>query len=149
MQFIFSPILGRLSDKYGRKPILLLCLLGSVISYFIYGTAFFITSNSHLILWLIFFSRLFAGVMGANIPIAYAYIADKTTSAQRTEAMGKIGAAFGLGFILGPAIASFLTPLGQSAPGFCAMFICISRIFHKLSQFRTMLNFYQCKNIFA
>ncbi|MCD6047046.1 MAG: multidrug resistance protein [Gammaproteobacteria bacterium] len=125
MQFIFSPLLGRLSDKYGRKPILLFCLSGSAISYLIYGSAFFITQNSHLILWLIFSSRLFAGVMGASIPVAYAYIADKTSSDQRTEAMGKIGAAFGLGFIFGPAIASFLTPLGPSAPGFCAMLICL------------------------
>src|ERR1700674_563421 len=70
MQFIFSPILGRLSDKYGRKSILICCLLGSVISYLLYGVAFFITKNTHIILLLIFISRCFAGTMGASIPVA-------------------------------------------------------------------------------
>ena len=74
MQFIFSPILGRLSDKYGRRPLLLVGLTGSILSYGLYALAFFITKNTTTLLSLIFISRLLAGVMGANIPITMAYI---------------------------------------------------------------------------
>lgn len=123
MQFIFSPILGRLSDRYGRKNILALCLLGSIISYALYALAFVITKQPHTTLLLIFISRLLAGVMGANIPLAYSYIADNTPVEGRAGAMGKIGAAFGLGFIFGPAISGILTPYGLAAPGLVAMII--------------------------
>ncbi|MCH9644188.1 MAG: MFS transporter [Gammaproteobacteria bacterium] len=129
MQFIFSPILGRLSDKYGRKKILNLCLLGSVLSYGLYAIAFFVTKQSDITLLLIFVSRLIAGIMGANIPLAYSYIADTTKPEDRTGAMGKIGAAFGMGFIFGPAIAGLLAPLGLAAPGIAAMSICLVALF--------------------
>ncbi len=112
MQFVFGPIWGRLSDKIGRRPILLLGLLGSAASYLIFGLA---TS----VLWL-FASRAMAGIAGANISVAQAYIADTTDMENRTRGMGLVGAAFGLGFIAGPAIGGSLVRFGYAAPGFFA-----------------------------
>ncbi len=100
MQFLFAPLWGSLSDRYGRRPILLLTLLGSVIAYIGLGFA-----NS---LWILFIARSLAGIMSGNIATAQAYIADITTPANRSRGMGIIGAAFGLGFILGPAIGGLL-----------------------------------------
>ncbi len=100
MQFFFAPIWGSLSDRYGRRPILLLSLAGSVIAYIGLGVA-----NS---LWILFVARGLAGVMAGNIAAAQAYIADITTPANRARGMGMLGAAFGLGFILGPAIGGIL-----------------------------------------
>jgi len=94
MQFLFAPLWGSFSDRYGRRPILLLTLLGSVIAYIGLGFA-----NS---LWILFIARSLAGIMSGNIATAQAYIADITTPANRSRGMGIIGAAFGLGFILGP-----------------------------------------------
>ncbi|MFN6560764.1 MAG: MFS transporter [Nostoc sp. ChiSLP01] len=101
MQFLFAPLWGGFSDRYGRRPILLLTLSGSVIAYIGLGIA-----NS---LWMLFIARGFAGMMAGNIATAQAYIADITTPANRARGMGAIGAAFGLGFILGPAIGGILT----------------------------------------
>lgn len=100
MQFLFAPLWGKFSDRYGRRPILLLTLLGSVIAYAGLGFA-----NS---LWILFIARSLAGIMAGNISTAQAYIADITTPANRARGMGIIGAAFGLGFILGPAIGGLL-----------------------------------------
>ncbi|MBD2439221.1 MFS transporter [Nostoc sp. FACHB-110] len=100
MQFLFAPLWGSLSDRYGRRPILLLTLFGSVIAYTGLG---FATS-----LGILFIARGFAGMMAGNIATAQAYIADITTPANRSRGMGIIGAAFGLGFILGPAIGGIL-----------------------------------------
>ncbi|MEH2046096.1 MFS transporter [Nostoc sp.] len=100
MQFLFAPLWGRFSDRYGRRPILLLTLFGSVIAYAGLGFA-----NS---LWILFIARSLAGIMSGNIATAQAYIADITTPANRARGMGVIGAAFGLGFILGPAIGGLL-----------------------------------------
>jgi MFS transporter, DHA1 family, tetracycline resistance protein len=100
MQFLFAPLWGRFSDRYGRRPILLLTLLGSVIAYTGLGFA-----NS---LWILFLARSLAGIMAGNISTAQAYIADITTPINRARGMGIIGAAFGLGFILGPAIGGLL-----------------------------------------
>jgi MFS transporter, DHA1 family, tetracycline resistance protein len=100
MQFLFAPLWGRFSDRYGRRPILLLTLLGSVIAYTGLGFA-----NS---LWVLFIARGLAGIMAGNIATAQAYIADITTPTNRASGMGMIGAAFGLGFILGPAIGGLL-----------------------------------------
>ncbi|MEH1797044.1 MFS transporter [Nostoc sp.] len=100
MQFLFAPLWGRFSDRYGRRPILLLTLFGSVIAYAGLGFA-----NS---LWMLFLARSLAGIMAGNISTAQAYIADITTPLNRARGMGIIGAAFGLGFILGPAIGGLL-----------------------------------------
>ncbi|RPI29160.1 MAG: MFS transporter, partial [Chloroflexota bacterium] len=97
MQFIGAPILGRLSDRYGRKPVLLLSQAGTLVGFLLLGF-----SNA---LWLLFLSRLIDGISGGNISTAQAAIADSTTEKTRTQGLGLIGAAFGLGFIIGPVIA--------------------------------------------
>ncbi len=97
-QLIFSPIWGSLSDKIGRRPIMLLSTFGAVIAYIIFGLAGSLT--------VLFFSRIVAGIMGGNISTAQAYIADVTSPEDRAKGMGMIGAAFGIGFVLGPAMAS-------------------------------------------
>ncbi len=112
MQFVFSPVWGALSDRLGRRPLLILGLFGSAISYIVFGLA-----DTVIVLLL---SRVIAGIMGANIPVAQAYIADTTTVEQRARGMGLIGAAFGLGFIFGPAIGGFLSRWGYGVPGFAA-----------------------------
>lgn len=112
MQFLFGPIWGRLSDRIGRRPILLLGLVGSGLSYLLFGLATNLT-------WL-FASRIMQGIAGANIPVAQAYIADSTDLENRTRGMGLVGAAFGLGFIAGPAIGGVLVNFGYAAPGFFA-----------------------------
>ncbi len=112
MQFAFAPVWGRLSDRIGRRPVILLGLFGSFVSYLVFGLA-----NSLVVL---FASRIFAGIAGANIPTAQAVIADSTTIDNRAKGMGMIGAAFGLGFIFGPAIGGFLSRWGFSTPAFFA-----------------------------
>ena len=112
MQFLFSPIWGSLSDRYGRRPLLLVGLFGSAVSYVVFGLA--------RSLEVLLVSRVIAGVMGSTIPVAQAYIADSTTAERRARGMGLIGAAFGLGFIFGPAIGGGLSPWGYSVPGFVA-----------------------------
>ena len=99
-QLISAPILGRLSDRYGRRPILLFSLLGSIITYVWLGFA--------ETLMMLFIARAFNGLMAGNIATAFAYIADITTPENRAKGMGVIGAAFGLGFIMGPAIGGIL-----------------------------------------
>ena len=100
MQFLFAPFWGSLSDRVGRRPILLLSIGGSCLSYLWCGLA---TS-----LWMLFASRLLAGFMGGTIVTAQAYVSDITTPENRTKGMGMIGASLGLGFTLGPAIGGFL-----------------------------------------
>lgn len=100
MQLIFSPIWGSWSDRIGRRPIMLLSTFGAVIAYIIFGLA-----ES---LGVLFFSRVIAGMMGGNISTAQAYIADVTDSENRARGMGLIGAAFGIGFVVGPASATAL-----------------------------------------
>src|ERR1700752_2877936 len=94
MQLIFSPVLGRLSDKYGRRPVLLFSLLGTSLGFFVMGFA--------TALWMLFLGRIIDGISGGNISTAQAYIADVTTPENRAKGMGLIGAAFGLGFVFGP-----------------------------------------------
>ena len=108
MQFIFAPILGSLSDKYGRRPILFFSILGSAIGYLFIGFAW--------ALWMVFLGRIIAGVTGGNISTAQAYIADVTTRKNRAKGMGLFGAAFGLGFIFGPAIGGILSRYGIHVP---------------------------------
>lgn len=112
MQFVFTPFWGRLSDKLGRRPILLISLVASSIGYLIWGL-----SNS---LELLFLSRLVAGFGNANIAVAQAYITDITTQENRAKGMGLVGAAFGLGFVIGPAIGGLCVGLGLQTVGLIA-----------------------------
>ncbi|KKX47169.1 hypothetical protein L950_0227970 [Sphingobacterium sp. IITKGP-BTPF85] len=99
-QFIFAPIVGNLSDQYGRRPILLISLFGFAVDYMLLA---FAPSMG----WL-FFGRIIAGLTGASISTASAYIADISTDEDRTKNFGLIGAAFGLGFIIGPVTGGLL-----------------------------------------
>ncbi len=117
MQFLFSPIWGRWSDKIGRKPIILLGLMGSCLSYLAMALATSLT--------LLFVARIIGGIAGANIPTAQAYIADVTTPENRAKGMGMVGAAFGLGFIFGPAIGGLLSRIGPEAPMWFASVLCL------------------------
>jgi DHA1 family tetracycline resistance protein-like MFS transporter len=108
MQLVFSPVLGRLSDKYGRRPILLISLLGTCLGFLILGFA--------TTLWMLFIGRIIDGISGGNISTAQAYIADVTTKENRAKGMGLIGAAFGLGFVFGPAIGGILSRWGINVP---------------------------------
>ncbi len=110
MQFVFSPILGGLSDRYGRRPVLLFSLFGFGIDYLFQGFA-------PTIEWL-FVGRLLAGVTGASFTTANAYIADISTPEKRAQNFGLVGAAFGVGFILGPVIGGFLGQYGPRVPFF-------------------------------
>ena len=108
MQLVFSPVLGRLSDKHGRRPILLISLLGTCLGFLILGFA--------TTLWMLFIGRIIDGISGGNISTAQAYIADVTTKENRAKGMGLIGAAFGLGFVFGPAIGGILSRWGINVP---------------------------------
>ena len=116
-QFAFAPIIGNLSDKYGRRPVLLASLLGFGIDYIILALA---PSYS----WL-FAGRIIAGVTGASFTTAAAYIADISTDENRTKNFGLIGAAFGLGFIIGPALGGLLAGWGIRAPFYAAAGLCL------------------------
>ncbi|MBF0195045.1 MAG: MFS transporter [Magnetococcales bacterium] len=104
MQFVFAPLWGRFSDRIGRRPVLIIGLFGSCISYLVYGLAGSLT--------VLFIGRAVAGIMGANISVAQAAMADLTSHKDRAKAMGMIGAAFGLGFVIGPAMGAFLSEYG-------------------------------------
>lgn len=111
-QIISAPILGELSDKFGRRPILVISILGTAISFGLLGIA-----NS---IPLLFLSRIIDGATGGNISTAQAYIADITTKENRTQGMGIMMAAFSLGFILGPALGGLLSVYGYAVPAFVA-----------------------------
>jgi MFS family permease len=100
MQFLFAPLWGRLSDRIGRRPVLIIGLAGSVVFYALFGLA----STWRSLIWL-FIARIGAGIAGATIPVAQAYIADTTSLQTRAKGMALIGAAFGLGFTFGPLLA--------------------------------------------
>src|SRR3954470_8136890 len=112
MQFMFSPVWGNLSDRYGRRPILFWTIIGSSAGYWILGFA--------NILWMLYAGRVLAGIMGGNLSTAQAYIADVTSRENRAKGMGLFGMAFGLGFILGPALAGVLSRFGHHVPFFFA-----------------------------
>ena len=112
MQFVFSPILGRLSDKYGRRPVLFISMLGSAVGYIVLGLA-----NT---LVIVFVGRIISGITGGNISAAQAYIADVTTRENRAKGMALFGAAFGLGFVAGPAIGGITSKYGVHIPFFIA-----------------------------
>ncbi len=112
MQFVFSPILGNLSDRFGRRPILLLSLLGLTFDYLMMSIAPFV--------WYLFIGRIIAGIAGAALATATAYMADITPPHKRTHRFGLIGAAFGLGFIIGPVIGGELGEFGPRVPFYAA-----------------------------
>ncbi|MFT6460722.1 MAG: DHA1 family tetracycline resistance protein-like MFS transporter [Maricaulis maris] len=113
MQFVFAPIVGGLSDRFGRRPVLLAALGGFAIDYLIMGFA--------PVFWLLIVGRILAGIFGASYSTANAFIADITPPEQRAARFGLIGAAFGVGFTLGPAIGGFLgDSFGPRAPFFAA-----------------------------
>lgn len=117
MQFLFSPFWGRLSDRFGRRPILLLCLLGEALSYILFAQA-------RTLEWL-FIARILAGFFGASISTASAYISDITPKHERSKGMALIGVAFGLGFVVGPALGGGLAVWGATinpAPHFDTSF---------------------------
>jgi DHA1 family tetracycline resistance protein-like MFS transporter len=117
MQFIFSPMWGRLSDRIGRRPMLLLSLLGSVVFYALYGFAVtFPAERAATALAIMLLSRIGAGIAGASVGTAAAVIADCTTPENRARGMALIGIAFGAGFTLGPLIAYFGLALFQQQP---------------------------------
>ncbi|UCH02119.1 MAG: MFS transporter, partial [Candidatus Bathyarchaeota archaeon] len=116
MQFISSPLLGRLSDKIGRRPILLFSILTSVASF-----VFFAIANSF---WMLLVSRIVAG-LATEIGIAQAYIADITVDKDRATGMGKVGAIHGAGFIIGPALGGFMSTYGFSAAGWVAALLAV------------------------
>ena len=108
MQFIFSPIFGSISDRYGRRPVLFFSLLGTSAGFLLVGFA--------TTLWMVFAGRILDGITGGNISTAQAYIADVTSRKNRAKGMGLIGAGFGLGFVLGPAIGGILSKYGNHVP---------------------------------
>ncbi|MBI4226872.1 MAG: MFS transporter [Candidatus Omnitrophica bacterium] len=112
MQCVCAPLLGRLSDRVGRRPVLFVSVLGTAVGFFLMGTA-----NT---LALLFLARIIDGATGGNISTALAYIADVTPPEERSRGMGIIGAAFGLGFIVGPALGGIFSHVAPQAPFFVA-----------------------------
>ena len=121
VQLVMAPLWGRLSDRVGRRPILILGLLGSAVAYFIFARA-----DS---LGVLFWSRIIGGIGGSTIPVALAYIADVTPPERRAGKMGLIGAAFGIGFVIGPLLGgpvlSPLSPGAPTVPGYTAAALCL------------------------
>lgn len=111
-QLLGAPLLGRWSDRIGRRPVLLVSILGTFIGFLLLGFA-----NA---LWMLFVSRVIDGLTGGNLTVAQAYITDITDQKNRTKALGMIGAAFGLGFIIGPAVGGALSVFGYAVPAFVA-----------------------------
>ena len=116
-QFVFAPVIGNLSDRYGRRPVLLASLTGFGIDYLFLALA-------PTYGWL-FLGRIIAGVTGASFTTASAYIADISTAETRAKNFGMIGAAFGLGFVIGPALGGLLAGLGTRAPFYAAAVLCL------------------------
>ena len=112
MQFLCAPVLGALSDRFGRRPVLLASLLGATIDYAIMATT--------PVLWILYAGRIVAGITGATGAVAGAYIADITPKEKRAQRFGLIGAAVGLGFIIGPAVGGLLGELGPRVPFYAA-----------------------------
>ncbi len=113
MHFLFSPLWGRLSDRVGRRPVMLIGLAGSALAFLMFGL------SSTLV--MLFVARILAGILSsATLPTAQAYIADTTSLEDRAKGMGLIGAAFGMGFIFGPALGGILTKYGYGVPALVA-----------------------------
>ena len=129
MQFIFAPIWGRLSDRHGRRPVLLFSSVGSALSYVLFAIASGFENHTTALVALLI-SRAFAGACAGNITVAQAYIADITPPENRSKRMGLVGMAFGLGFIFGPAISGVALKFGgATAPGWTAAALCAANFF--------------------
>lgn len=121
MQFLFAPVWGRVSDAVGRRPILLICLFGTAVSFTIFGLG--------RTLLILFVGRIAAGLFGAVITTAFAFIADVTAPEERARGMGLVGAAFGLGFIFGPFIGGVVADaFGLAAPAFLAAGLALANL---------------------
>jgi multidrug resistance protein len=120
-QLVAAPIWGRVSDRYGRRPALLIGLSASAAAYVVFGLA-------HSV-WLLFLSRLVQGAGGGTTGVAQAYVADTVDSADRARALGWLSAATSAGVMLGPAIGSFAARFGQAAPGMIAAALCLINVF--------------------
>lgn len=115
-QFLFAPVIGNLSDRYGRRPVLLLSLFG-------FGLDYLLLAFAPDIFWL-FIGRILSGITGASFTTATAYIADISAPEKRAQSFGMIGAAFGLGFIIGPSLGGLLTEYGPRVPFYAAAVLC-------------------------
>jgi DHA1 family tetracycline resistance protein-like MFS transporter len=111
-QLIGAPLLGRASDRFGRRPILLISIFGTFLGFLLFGFARSLT--------MLFASRILQGITGGNLSVAQAYITDVTDSKSRNRGLGMIGAAFGLGFIIGPSLGGLLSNISYSVPAFVA-----------------------------
>jgi DHA1 family tetracycline resistance protein-like MFS transporter len=116
-QFIFAPVIGNLSDKYGRRPVLLISLFG-------FSLDFLLLAYAPTIIWL-FIGRILSGITGASFTTASAYIADVSTNENRAKNFGLMGAAFGLGFIIGPVLGGLLGQFGTRVPFIAAAILCM------------------------
>ena len=135
MQFVFAPIWGRISDRIGRRPVLLISTAGAALAYGIFAIGSGMTGTTALV--ILFASRMFAGVCGANITVAQAYIADITPPQDRSKRMGLIGMAFGLGFIFGPFLGGMaLSHFGPTGPGWLAAIFCAANFLFAAARLR-------------
>jgi len=128
-QLVGAPLLGRLSDRFGRRPILLISIFGTFLGFLLFGLAVPVGQKlaalvgiptNQMILIILFISRALDGFTGGNISVAQAYITDVTTEKDRAKGLGLVGAAFGLGFVFGPAMGGFLSSYGFPVPAFAA-----------------------------
>jgi DHA1 family tetracycline resistance protein-like MFS transporter len=143
-QFIAAPVLGALSDRYGRRPILLLSQFGTLLSWAFFASAYFVPQDLRFLgvslpLIIIAFSRITDGITGGNISVAQAWVSDRTTKKEKTKAFGLIGAMFGMGFLIGPAIGGFTvsTPyhyLGTAIFAFLLSLVTLGFIFFGLKE---------------
>ena len=138
MQLLGAPLLGRLSDRYGRRPVLLASVFGTFLGFLLLGfadgigaalaNAFNPQAANIFVLGILFLSRMVDGLTGGNLSVAQAYISDVTDAQNRSKGLGMIGAAFGLGFIIGPATGGVLSQWGYDVPGFVAAALSFSNL---------------------
>lgn len=124
-QFLAVPGLGALSDRYGRRPVLLFCLIGSAVGYLLLGIGG--------ALWILFLGRIIDGITGGNIGVLFAVVADVTEPAQRSRYYGLLGAVGGLGFVVGPAVGTLLSRAGLSAPVYAAAAVYVFNTLYGLA----------------
>jgi MFS transporter, DHA1 family, tetracycline resistance protein len=121
MNFLFAPLWGTLSDRHGRRPIMLVSILITSVAYFVFSQS--------TVLWILFLSRMLSGIGSANISVAQAYISDVTSPEERTKSLGFLGAAFGIGFIMGPPLGGWLKSISTAGTvdwvGYVACAMCL------------------------